>query len=366
MEEPAAGYLSPAVLQKGAALFALALVAGCGSSIAGDTPEPVTRHLVYQKVTGETGIWIADVDGSKPRLLVRDGDVPVISPDGKWVAYVGGCDRSGQCKGSYVVSTSEGEPRLLSSHDTIAIGWSSDSERVLAIDPGKHDGVPDSTLLSIGVASGKEVTLAHGDVYGASFSPDGKQIVFAVAQKPSDEGFIDEKIDLFVTGRDGGEARQITDDGQSGWPVWGPSSIAFAKLIPSPGWARDELWQIQPNGSERRPIIAPLPKRFLGQGYAGLVPIDWSEDGGALLAGWGNEWGTIPIAVDPETGNARQLVEYQASEPVSLSRSGDLALVVGVDNVGDYPERNTVLIVPYAGGKAHLVAHGATAASWNR
>lgn len=328
-------------------------------------PEPVTRHLVYQKLIGETGIWIAEVDGSNARLLVPGGAEPAISPDGKSVAYIAGCGQSGQCKRTDVVSTSDGKPRLLSSHVIVGISWSSDSERVVAIDPGKHE-VPDSTLLSIDVASGKEVTLAQGDIYGASFSPDGKQIVFAVAQEPSDEGFVAERIDLFVTGREGGEAKQITDDGQSGWPIWGPKSIAFAKLIPSRGWGRHELWQIQPDGTERRPVIAPLPKRFLGQGFAGLVPIDWSEDGGALLAGWINEWGAIPMAVDPETGDARQLAEDQASQPVALSRNADLALAVVVDNVGSYPERNTVLIVPYAGGKAHVVARSATAASWNR
>lgn len=353
------------MLQKGAALLALAFVAGCGSSTPSSKPEPVTRHLVYQKLIGETGIWIADVDGSNARLLVPGGAEPAISPDGKSVAFIAGCDQSGECKSSSIVPTSGGKPRPISSHLIVGISWSPDSERAIALDPGKEDGVPDSTLLSIDVASGKEVTLAHGDVSGASFSPDGKQIVFAVAKKPSNSGFIDEQIDLFVTGRDGGEAKRITDDGQSGWPVWGPKSIAFAKLIPTPEWGRNELWQIQPDGSGRRPIVAPLPKRFLGFGHEGLVPIDWSKDGGALLAGWGNVEGDIPIAVDPQTGNTRQLAGNDASEPVALSRDGQLALVLEVDNEGSHPERNTVLIVPYAGGKAHVVERGATAASWN-
>jgi WD40 repeat protein len=352
------------VLRIGAVLLTLAVISGCGSSMLGSQPEPVSRHLVYQKVVGETGIWIADGDGSNARLLVAGGTDPAISPDGRLVAYDGGCDQSGFCKGAYVVSTSGGKPRQISKQ-IVGTSWSPDSEHLVAIDPGIHDA-PDSTLFSIDVESGKAVTLAHGDVYGASFSPDGKKIVFAVAKKPSNNGFIDEEIDLFVTGRDGGEANQITDDGQSGWPVWGPKSIAFAKLIPSSDWGRDELWQIQPDGSGRRPIIAPLPKRFLGFGHEGLIPVDWSKDGGALLAGWGNEQGAIPIAVDPETGDARQLVDNQASEPAGLSRAADLVLAFVVDDEGLHPETNTVLIVPYAGGKAQVVARGAAAASWNR
>ena len=131
-------------------------------------------------------------------------------------------------------------------------------------------------------------------------------------------------------------------------------------------WGRHEIWQVQPDGSDRRPIVSPLPKRFLGQGYIGLVPIDWSDDGRALLAGWLNEWGRIPMAVNPQTGEARQLAEDQASDGVALSSDGEMALVETIDNVGSYLKANRVLIAPYAGGKAHLVASGATGASWNR
>src|SRR5439155_9257602 len=103
---------------------------------------------------------------------------------------------------------------------------------------------------------------------------------------------------------------------------------------------------------------SPLPRRFLGQGYIGLVPIDWSTDGRALLAGWLNEWGRIPMAVDARTGDVRQLAAGQASDGVALSSDGETALVEAIDNVGSYPKSNTVLIAPYAGGKAQLVASG--------
>ena len=87
------------VLQKGAALLALALVAGCGSSMSADKPEPIERHLVYEKIVGERGIWIAGADGSNPKLLVAEGEYheisfPQISPDGTQVAYVGDCGSS--------------------------------------------------------------------------------------------------------------------------------------------------------------------------------------------------------------------------------------------------------------------------------
>jgi len=73
------------VLLKGVALLAFAFFAGCGSSMSTEKPEPIERHLVYERLIGETGIWIADVDGARPRLLLPDGGAPEISPDGKWV-----------------------------------------------------------------------------------------------------------------------------------------------------------------------------------------------------------------------------------------------------------------------------------------
>src|SRR4051812_30344905 len=91
---------------------------GSGEKAAGPQPPPRTpagRHLVYEKLGGR-GVWIADVDGGHARLLVRGGRAPVISPDGRWVVYVS-CDPEDEisCKGTFVISTSGGKPRKLSS-----------------------------------------------------------------------------------------------------------------------------------------------------------------------------------------------------------------------------------------------------------
>ena len=277
MEEPAAGYLSPVVLQKGAALLALVLVAGCGSSIASDTPEPVTRHLVYDKVR-ETGI---------SRLLVRDGGSPAISPDGKWVAYLD--DSVGNL---YVVPSSGSKPKLLARGLYSTVIWSPNSERIAARlhgddwdSSGPRRG--DEALVSIDVASGDQVTLARGDApWGWSFSPDSKRIVYAMTHGSNPDRFNGTNIDLFVSSSDGGDADRITDTGDAAYPVWGPEAIAFAKLIPYGGWGRHEIWRIRPDGSGLETISGPPPKRFLGSGWVGLIPVGWSDDGRALLGAW--------------------------------------------------------------------------------
>jgi Tol biopolymer transport system component len=362
------------VLRKGAALLALAFIAGCGSAEKAAEPEPAERHLVYEKLIGDKGIWIADVDGSLPRRLVPRGDLPAISPDGTWVTYSGECSESdtSACDTLYIVSTSDTDkPRRLSTVVSGTITWSQDSKRVVGESRGR--------LLSIEVESGKSVEVAEGSFSGWSISPDGDQIVFAREEKPGGNLMSGFDVDLFVSDLDGGEPKRITESHDAAYPVWGPKSIAFSKLISchgAPGrpptgcmnntWGRHEIWRVEPDGSDRRPIVSPLPKRFHGQGYIGLVPLDWSEDGRALLAGLLNEWGRSPLAVDPETGDVRELARDQASEGLALSRDGEMALVEMIDNVGSYPESNNVLIAPYAGGKARVVAHGATGASWNR
>jgi len=354
-------------LLKKTVLIALALAAaGCGPAERAAAPEPVDRHLVYEKIVGETGIWIADVNGGRPRLLLADGHAPKISPDGKWVAYLDDCSPSTARCSLFLVSVSRGKSRLLARGSYEEFSWSRDSDRIAGARLLNEQEF-DEALLTIDVPSGDNVTLAEGDLYGWSFSPDGKQIVFAFAREPSLEGFDSEKIDLFVANSDGGgesELRRITDTGDSGYPVWGPKSIAFAKLIPYRGWGRHEIWRIQPDGKAREPIIAPTPERFLGQGYVGLIPIGWSDDGSALLVGWTSEFGASAIALDPESAAIHELDGGLSSDPGAISHDGRYVLV-------DFPtegrpEDYSVAIVPFAGGKPQVVARGARAPSWNR
>ena len=285
----------------------------------------------------------------------------MISPDGKWVAYASG-------ESFYLVPASGGGPRPIP-EAVGGITWSPDSERIVALANG-------GMLVSIDVPDGKQVTLiAHGGMSGAirhwSISPNGSQIVFSVAQSQGDEGIEAEKVDLFVAPSDGGDAKQITYDGRSDFPVWGPKSIAFAKVIPSgvssqvADFAKNEIWRIQPDGTGRATITGPLPKRLEGWGWhcIGLVPSDWSADGSALLAMLDCEGIGLVLAVDPQTGAIRALGEATFAD--GLAQDGQSALVQwGDERVGS--DREQIRIYPYAGGKPQLVLRGAMAPSWNR
>ena len=348
----------PGVLRRAAFVAVVLGVVGCGPMEETGGPEPIKRQLVYEKVVGETGVWVADVDGSRPRLLVREGQLPVLSPDGKLVAYFADC-RASKLGCTYVVSTSGGKPRVLSTRRLDEwITWSPTSERIASTSGGDEE----DELVSIDVASGEDVTLARAaQFFGWSFSPDGERVVFARAGRTAD-GYISDEIDLFVTAADGaGETRRITETGDSSDPVWGPTSIAFTRL--------SEIWQIQPDGSGRASVTRPLPKRSAGQRRGVLFPIDWSEDGSVLLAGLVDDWGGQPIAVDPETGATRELGRFGrplGADTIGLSRDGRSALVQEGHRAHVPRQKMTVLIVPYQGGKPTIVARGALTPSWNR
>src|SRR5690349_14792045 len=61
-------------------------------------------------------IWTSDLDGSHPqRITVNPGEEsnPVLSPDGKWIAFSGNYDGN---EDVYIVSVSGGSPKRLTYH----------------------------------------------------------------------------------------------------------------------------------------------------------------------------------------------------------------------------------------------------------
>ena len=354
------------VLKKAALLVVALFMAGCASSEktgrATVPPEQAKRYLVYEKLTGEKGIWIADVDGHHPRRLVPEGHSPMLSPDGRWVAYLGNCGREDACRSTAVISTSGGNPRLFSLVGAPA--WSPDSARIVGVRGPSPDN---EQLVTFGVANGRKSTLARGSFYGWSFSPDATRIVYSGRTNASN-GFAEGSFDLFVVEVDGGEPKQITHAGDSGSPVWSPTDvIAFTKFVPDRGWGRNEIWQIRPDGSDRRTITGPLHASLRGQGFTGLIPVGWSDDGHVLLGGWTNEWGSVPVAVDPARGKARKLVTGLTWEAVAISHDGRSALAYTSVPVGEPDAENAIVAtLPLAGGKPTILAHGAGSPSWNR
>ena len=88
-----------------------------------------------------------------------------------------------------------------------------------------------------------------------------------------------------------------------------------------------------------------------------------------MLAGLVDNWGSQPIAVDPETGATRELGRFGrpwGADTIGLSRDGRSAPIQEGFRPHVSREKMTVLIVPYQGGEPALVAREARTPSWNR
>ena len=332
------------------AVVLLALAAtGCGGA------HHAVKAIAYTKFLqgGGEEVWIAAPDGSHKRRLARGGS-PRVSPDGRWVAFQGSCDR-GYCEKLLVVRSAGGDPRPLA-ENVLESTWSPDGRYLLAWAPINEQT---GRLLVVDREGGREVEVARGNLVGWSFSPHGDEIAYG-----RQEGA---HSDVFVVSATGGTARPLTHDGRSSSPVWTAKGILVSRAIsgrriPHHGWGANELWLIDPDGGNPRSLSGPLPPRILGSGITGLTPVAWSD--GALLAGLINEFGWPPYAVDPRTKTVHRIgsLDFGATAD-GLSRDGRRVLV---EAGGLESARNRrVLVLPFAGGKARIIARFAGDASWN-
>jgi WD40-like Beta Propeller Repeat len=331
------------------ALVALAS-AGCGSS----KHEAARKAIVYAKFLSGGGeeVWIASPDGSGKRRLGYGGS-PQISPDGRWVAFQGSCDR-GYCDKLLVVPSSGGKPRSVADN-VLRSTWSPDGRRLLTYRPVNEEV---GRLLVVDREGGATVQVAQGNLIGWSFSPSGDAIAFGRDLKGKD--------DVFVVPAHGGASRRITHDGRSTSPVWTSKGILISHAINGPiphhGWGANEVWLIDSDGGNPRSLSGRLPARILGSGVTGLTPVAWSD--GSLLAGLINEFGWPPYAVDTRTKTVRPIANLGFGAVADgLSRNGRNVLVEVGSTEGT--GRRRVVLLPFAGGRARLIARSAGDASWN-
>jgi Tol biopolymer transport system component len=151
--------------------------------------------------------------------------------------------------------------------------WAPDGSRLLIArftSGTTKDGAVDLVVLN---ADGSESRLASDGVIwgGASFSPDGAEIVYSAIDKS-----------IRIVSVSGGPARMIYDGRADGWypqVAWSPdgSTIAYT-TFPAPDGPF--LWLMDPDGSNRRRVAdLSVGAHSFGGGGRGL---QWSPDGKEL------------------------------------------------------------------------------------
>jgi hypothetical protein len=328
-------------------------------------PEPPKLAYVTESASGTSKVWLAASNGSDAKLLGL-GQQPLLAPSGESVAValfgtVLGNQEQGPSLGIY---PSSGAPisDYLNLETAVAapVAWSPDS-RYLAVSlqsNGTNDIADDSGLDVVDTQTGVVTTIAHGEVYGASFARDGSdKLVFGLSHSES----FTSNVNLYTSEADGAGLRRISNDGHSLFPVWGPTYIAYDRERMRHLSPEYQIWLATPAGARVRKVT------HIGVGSLeqGLVPLAFSASGSRLLAELEGEDTSNAYAVSVGSGRARAVtVHGQTVQAAGISSDGS-TLLVDAGSFEQAPSSGRIDAIPFAGGHAKvLVAHGAQA-SWN-
>jgi hypothetical protein len=319
-------------------------------------PAAAQATLAYTKTLENNHVYVAQDNGSGARL-VGPGRNPHVSPDGEMVIYERET-KSGAEMRLYSVAAGKSERLLNPWAESFVFAWSPDSTQIAAV-TGPLNG-PD-TLLVIDAESTKRTKVATGYFNGVSFSPKSDEIVYGISQSQD----YPLKSNIFRYEIGAGASRAITTDAKSAYPLWGPEErIVFAKQLGAQQrqyGPKNELYTMSPKGTQvkrlTRTAVSPLEQ--------GLVPLQFSESGGRLLAEFGGQDIDYAVAVNPKTGAERPLTKDVEMGFVGAAISADGKTVlgtVGLNFGGD--EKPSVVTVPFAGGAQKVLVKGGFDPSW--
>jgi Tol biopolymer transport system component len=322
--------------------------------------QPPLTYMTY--ITGLTSTpyaWVSLLNGSSPVKLGPAVEAR-ISPDGSQVAAVS-IDKGQAGKPStltlYPTSGGVSVDVTKNAQFMQLLGWSPDSKLILLTVGAQLDVVD--------VANQTMRMIATGSIYGASFAPGkSEQIVYA-RSAPNKTA-----VNLYVTDATVSATREITHDGLSELPLWGPHGIAYSHEKPRAKnpYPALQLWMINPDGSGARQLTSlPVPANL-----EGLTPVPggFSANGKHLLANY----------VGPPGSNHTEAytVDLSGRKPVIRDLTGD-----GDGNIGEAISASGLWIlvtkgstdnlsslsieaIPWSGAKPTTVIKQGAYASWNR
>jgi Tol biopolymer transport system component len=294
---------------------------------AGSSPFP-DREIIYRASPANQG-----------PVPLAVGSSPLISPDGRWVAYLGG--PLNHPAGLRLISSQGGAPRPVAISAT-PLAWSWNSRLLLALRPqGFGIAIVDTRSLRTRLLRLPEAS------ENFSFSPDGKTLAFMHSTGTGS--------DIYTVPTGGGPIRRLTVGGHSESPLWGPGGIAFERT----GTGRccpGDVWLMNATGGDARQLTHT---------HAGIYPAAWSADGTRMLAAYPATNNGKLYAVNVATGRARALTGFVGDlYAQGLSRNGKTVLAA-IGCGGLVTIRGIVETIPFSGGPPTTIVRGPCGASWN-
>ena len=174
---------------------------------------------------------------------------------------------------AYVMNTDgSGQQRLTARPNVFFPVWSPDGRKVAfaSADRQPWDGGNFDLYVTNADGSGqRRLTRDAASDNGPAWSPDGRKIAFTRASPPG-EGSGRPQADVYVINVDGSGERNLTDDAVSGGPVWSPDGqkIAFTSWRDASGLWGSSIYVMNADGSGQRRLTRD----------AGFI-LGWSRDG---------------------------------------------------------------------------------------
>lgn len=331
-------------------------------------PAAAQATLAYVKNPAKPTVFAAADDGSGAKKLVA-GSNPHVSPDGKIVALLSQ-GSSLKAKPEMVLAPADAgaPPTVLVKNwrQPEVFAWSPDSKLVVAVlgpELGKQ------RLVLIDIVTGAQRTIAQGFFNGASFSPNGGELVYA---KAGGEAFPPRsdlyRIEVLPPGAVSVKAVvpvRLTKDHNSAYPLWGSQKIVFVKTLDAKKrkyGPKNDLFLINPNGKGLKRLTHTKVDPLL----QGLFPTAWSDSGNQLLAEFEGQDTSYAVKVNPKTGGEKPVAQKGEEGFVGTALSSDGKFVLGYTGGFDPGLKHDVMSIPYGGGKGKVLAKNAFLPDWSR
>jgi hypothetical protein len=328
-------------------------------------PAAAQATLTYVRNPFHPTVFVANDDGSGAKKI-EAGELPKVSPDGNWIAYLHQGPKNAQ---ELKLAPAAGGPTrtlMVGFRDPFALQWSPDSTR-LAAERGSELGK--RKLVVVDVAAGTQQVVSEGFFSGFSFSPSGFELVYAKAGSekfpPASDLFRTETPPPGVVNVQAPQTYRLTKDHNSAYPLWGPQKIVFVKALDAKKrkyGPKNELYLVNASGKGVKRLthtnVSPLLR--------GLVPTDWSASGNQLLAEFEGQDTSYAVKVNPKTGAQKPVSKSGEQGFVGTALSSDGKLVLGYTGGFDPGSGHDVVTIPYAGGKPKLLAKNAFLPDWSR
>ncbi len=346
--------------------LALAPSAGAGVSIGPSSTAPTIAY-VTQTESEQPVVWTIHSDGTQ-NTRIGPGFTPQISPSAGQIAasLFGANPTQSEVGPALAIYSTIGAATQtyfnLASETVEPLAWSRDG-RYVAVDIQSTKLKNAAKLSGLGIVditTGATKVIARGQIFGASFSPNGNdELVYGRSAKQT----LTAPVNVFRSNADGSGTVALTRDGRSLFPLWGAKAIAFDReRLRREDAPIYQIWLRAPNGKIRR--LTNIRVRSL---VSGLTPFAFSADGSKLLAQFVGQDTNEAWTVSIPSGRARRLIPRSSRLPLQAAgmTSDGSTLLVNEGGVDGPASEGRVATLPFAGGRSTvLVAHGSQA-SWN-